>query len=305
MNVKLTRRQFSQLAAIATTAAATGLFSNKIFAQESNTVILGVRPGNISDSNVSIPVNPTSDTTDLSDEKVTADIVPFALQTIVVESFDVRTQEIKTVLTTPPILEADEQLSGFVSLKDGRLVVVANNINPNKKNKQRIRLIFLSQSPKSVAVSGLKNNEALRSLLRLKDGSFAGLVSKINGTPPSRIVTINPDTGDVTDRDKVSDQKRVSVIAQCADGTFYGIATERTGGNSIFQIGQEQSTKLSFRSQPWSSGFIGFVCAANQLYALGALTHQEFPLYLHTIDPKTGEMKRIEKGFNVSAITIA
>jgi hypothetical protein len=303
MNVKLTRRQFSQLAAIATTAAATGLFSNKIFAQESNTVILGVRSGNISDSNVSISVDPTSDTTDLTDEKAT--IVPFALQTIVVESFDVRTQEIKTVLTTPPILEADEQLSGFVSLKDGRLVVAANSINPNKKNKQSVRLIFLSQSPKSVAVSGIKNNEALRSLLRLKDGSFAGLVSKINGTPPSRIVTINPDTGDVTDRDKVSDQKRVSVIAQCADGTFYGIATERTGGNSIFQIGQEQSTKLSFRSQPWSSGFIGFVCAANQLYALGALTHQEFPLYLHTIDPKTGEMIRIEKGFNVSAITIA
>jgi hypothetical protein len=291
------------LAAIATTAAATGLFSNKIFAQESNTVILGVRSGNISDSNVSISVDPTSDTTDLTDEKAT--IVPFALQTIVVESFDVRTQEIKTVLTTPPILEADEQLSGFVSLKDGRLVVAANSINPNKKNKQSVRLIFLSQSPKSVAVSGIKNNEALRSLLRLKDGSFAGLVSKINGTPPSRIVTINPDTGDVTDRDKVSDQKRVSVIAQCADGTFYGIATERTGGNSIFQIGQEQSTKLSFRSQPWSSGFIGFVCAANQLYALGALTHQEFPLYLHTIDPKTGEMIRIEKGFNVSAITIA
>jgi hypothetical protein len=303
MKLKLTRRQFGQLAVLATAATATGLFSNKILAQQSSTVILGARPGDISDPDTS--TDPNSDTTDLTDGSATADIVPSTLQTIVVESFDVGSQDIKTVLTTSPILETSEQLSGFVSLKDGRLVVAATNIDPDKKKKQSVRLIFLSES-KSVAVSGLKNNEALRSLLRLKDGTLVGLVGKINGTPPSRIVTINPDTGEVTDRDKIPEQKRVTAIAQCPDQTFYGIATEKTGETSVFQIGQEQSTKLIFNGQPWNNGFIGLVCAAsNQLYGLGALRHQEYPFYLHTIDPKTGEIKRIEKGFNVSAITIA
>lgn len=303
MNLKLTRRQFGQLAALATVATATGLFSNKILAQQSSTVILGARPGDISDPDTS--TDPNSDTTDLTDGSATADIVFSTLQTIVVESFDVGSQDIKTVLTTSPILETSEQLSGFVSLKDGRLVVAATNIDPDKKKKQSVRLIFLSES-KSVAVSGLKNNEALRSLLRLKDGTLVGLVGKINGTPPSRIVTINPDTGEVTDRDKIPEQKRVTAITQCPDQTFYGIATEKTGETSVFQIGQEQSTKLIFNGEAWNNGFIGLVCAAsNQLYGLGALRHKEYPLYLHTIDPKTGEIKRIEKGFNVSAITIA
>ncbi len=303
MKLKLTRRQFGQLAVLATAATATGLFSNKILAQQSSTVILGARPGNISDPDTS--TDPNSDTTDLTDGSATADIVPSTLQTIVVESFDVGSLDIKTVLTTSPILETSEQLSGFVSLKDGRLVVAATSIDPDKKKKQSVRLIFLSES-KSVAVSGLKNNEALRSLVRLKDGTLVGLVGKINGTPPSRIVTINPDTGEVIDRDKIPEQKRVTAITQCPDGTFYGIATEKTGETSVFQIGQEQSTKLIFNGEAWNNGFIGLVCAAsNQLYGLGALRHKEYPLYLHTIDPKTGEIKRIEKGFNVSAITIA
>ena len=243
MNMKLTRRQFGQLGVLATAATATGLFTNKILAQQTSTVILGARPGNISDPDTS--ADPNSDTTDLTDGSATAGIVLSALQTIVVESFDVESQAIKTELTTPPILETNEQLSGFVSLKDGRLVVAATNIDPDKKKKQNVRLIFLSES-KSVAVSGLKNNEALRSLVRLKDGTLVGLVGKINGTPPSRIVTINPDTGEVTDRTKIPEQKRVIAIAQCPDGTFYGIATENTGETSIFQIGQEQSIELQW-----------------------------------------------------------
>jgi hypothetical protein len=305
MKLKLTRRQFGQLAVLATAATATGVFSNKILAQQTSTVILGARPGNISDTDTSGD-DPNSDTTDLGDATTTAGIVPSTLQTIVVESFDVASQDIKTVLTTPPILETNEQLSGFVSLKDGRLVVAATNINPDNKKDQSVRLIFLSESPKSVPISGLKKQEALRNLVRLKDGSVVGLVTKINGTPPSRIMTINPDTGEITDRNKIPDQKRVIAIAQCPDEVFYGIATEKTGETSVFQIGQEQSTKLIFNGEAWNNGFIGLVCAgSNQLYGLGSLRHEEFPLYLHTINPNTGEINRIEKGFNVSAITIA
>jgi len=303
MNLNLTRRQFGQLAAIATAATATGLFSNKILAQQSTTVIFGVRHGKI--SNTDSLADPNSDITDLTDGKTTADILPSALETIVVESFDVASQNIKTVLRTPPILETGEQISGFVSLKDGRFVVAATNTDSDKKNDERVRLIFLSKSPKSVAVSGLKNKETLRSLLRLKDGSVVGLVDPINGTSPSRIVTINPDTGDITDRNRIPDQKRVTALAQCPNGTFYGIAVEKTGETSLFEIDQEKSTQLIFNGRPWNSGLIGLVCAAsNEFYALGALRHQEYPLYFHTVNANTGEIKRINKGFNVSAITV-
>lgn len=303
MNLNVTRRQFGQLVAIGTAATATGLFSNKILAQQSSTLIFGVRHGKI--SNTDSLADPNSDTTDLTDARTTADILPSALETIVVESFDVASQNIQTVLRSAPILEIGEQISGFVSLKDGTFVVAATNTDSDKKKDERVRLIFLSKSPKSVAVSGLKNKEALRSLLRLKDGSVVGLVDSINGASPSRIVTINPDTGDITDRNRIPDQKRVNALAQCPDGTFYGIAVEKTGETSLFEIDQEQSTKLSFNGQQWNSGLIGLVCAAsNQFYALGALRHQEYPLYLHTVNANTGEIKRINKGFNVSAITI-
>jgi len=303
MKLKLTRRQFGQLALASTTATAIGMFANKILAQQPGTVVLGVRPGDTSDTDTS--VDPNSDTTDNSDETKTAGIIPSSQQTIVVQSVNVSNQQVDTVLTTPAILEVGEQLSGFASLKDGRLVVAVTNINTDKKKGQSVRLIFLSDSsPKTVDVSGLKKNEALRSLVILNDGTLAGLVNKINGTPPSRIVTINPDTGEITDKSKISDQKRVTAIAQCSDGTFYGLATEKTGETYLFQVDQEQSIQLSFNGQPWNNGFNSLVCAAsNQLIALGGLRY-EHPFYLHTIDPKTGEIKRIEKEFDVAAIAV-
>lgn len=303
MELKLTRRQFGQLALASTTVTAIGMFANKIHAQQSSTVVLGARPGNI--SNNDSPTNLNSNSTDNSDETNTAGIIPSSLQSILVQSFNVSNEQVDTVLETPAILEYGEQLSGFASLKDGRLVIAATNVSTDKKNQTNVRLIFLNESSlKTVAVSGLKNNEALRSLVVLNDGTLAGLVNKINGTPPSRLVTVNPDTGEITDRSKISDQKRVTAITQCANGTFYGIGTERTGETYLFQLDQAQTIKLNFNGQPWNNGFSSLVCAAsNQLFALGALRY-EYPFYLHSIDPKTGEIDRIEKEFDVSVITV-
>lgn len=302
MKLKLTRRQFGQLA-VAGTAAAVLVFANKTVAQQPpNSKILGARVGSISDDDTD--TNLESNTTDLADGSATADIVPSSLQTIVVESFDVGTQEVTTVLTTAPILQVGEQLSGFVSLKDGRLVVAATNINTKKKKDQDVRLIFLKES-QSVPVSGLKNNEAVQSLVLLKDGSVAALVGKKNGKPPSRIVTIDVNTGKITDRDKIPEQKRVTAIAQCPDQIFYGIETEPTGETNLFQVGKEQSKKLKFKDLPWNNGFNGLVCtSSNQLIALGGRRY-EYPRFLHFLNKDNGEIQRIEKAFDVDAITVA
>ena len=142
---------------------------------------------------------------------------------------------------------------------------------------------------RSVPLSGLKNNEVLYSLVRLKDGSVAGLVGKTNGKPPSRIVTIDANTGRITDRDKIPEQKRVTAIAQCPDETFYGITTERAGETYLFQVGQEQSIKLSFNGVPWNNGFSGLVCtSSNQLIALGGRRY-EFPKRLHILNKVNGK----------------
>jgi hypothetical protein len=302
MELKLTRRQFGQLALAGATVSAIGMFDDEAFAQQPSTVVLGVRPGNTSSNDTLINLDSKGD----GDEIRTAGIVPSSLQSIVVQSFNVINQQIGTVLTTPAILESGEQLSGFTSLKDGRLVVATTNVNTDKKKKENVRLIFLDKSsPKTVAVSGLQKNEALHSLLLLNDGTLAGLVSNINGMPPSRVVTINPDTGEIRDKSKISDQKRVTAIVQCSDGTFYGLATEKTGETYLFQADQAQLIKLNFNGQPWNSGFSSLVCAkSNQLFALGALRY-EYPFYLHTFDLKTGEIKRIEQGFDVSVISIS
>lgn len=299
MELKLTRRQFGQMALAGTTVAAVGVAFSKTLAQDSNTVLFGVQ-SIVGDNSTSTNLN--SNTTDLANGGATTGLVPSTLQAIVVDSFNVGTQEIRTVLTTAPILQPCEQLTSFVSL-DGRLVVAVTNTCPTKKKDQGVRLLFLD-SLDTVTVE-LKNNEIIRTLLRLADGSLAGLIGKRNGKPPFRLATINPATGKVTDRIKLREAKRVTAITQCPNGTFYAIETDPKGVASLFRIDQEQSIRLSFRGSPWTNGFSGLVCSSsNQLFALGALRY-ESPKYLHTINLSTGEMNRIENGFDVNTITLA
>lgn len=300
MKLKLTRRQFGQIALVSSTAAVVGTFVTKTLAQQPSTLILGARTGNNKNSYGSTDLN--SNTTDDGDETETITIVPSSRQTIVVESFDINSQQINTEITTSPILEADEQLSGLVFLKDGRLIVAATNFNDRKKNAQNPRLISLSEPPVSIVSSGLKKNEFIYQLLSLNDGSLAALVGKNNGKGPFKIATINPDTGVITDRSTLPEQKRVTAITQCPDGIFYGIATEKTGETYLFQVGQEQSKLIKFGGAAWNNGFNGLVCSgSNQLFGLSGLRY-ESPLYLHLIDKNTGEIQRIEKGFDVAAI---
>ena len=305
MKLKLTRRQFGQLAAAGTAAATVGFFANKTVGQQPpNSKILGARVGSISDDDTD--TNLESNTTDLADGSATADIVPSSLETIVVESFDVGTQEVTTVLTTAPTLEADEQISGFAALSGGILVVATTILNAkNKGNTYLITLGASGASPTRRLVTGLKKQETLLSLFTRKDGSLGGVVGKINGTPPMSIVSINPQTAAITGEDKLSGNLRVNTVAECPDATLYGIVTNNKGETSLVQIdkGKDQTTPLRFEGQLWNNGFNSLVCSSsNELFALGARRY-EAPLFLHSINKNTGVITRI-RDFNVAKIAI-
>jgi hypothetical protein len=298
MQLKLTRRQFGQFAIVSTTVAALGTVINKTLAQESNgTVILGIKTGL---SNNYAPTNLDTDIIDPAEETQIRE--PSALQPIIVESLNVSTQEIQTVLTTAPILETCERLSGFASIK-GKLIAAASYTCTRKKKDKKVRLIDLN-SLESVNISGLKNNEDLYQLMRLANGSLGGLVGKEKGKGFSRIVTIDLNTGKITDRSKVPEQKRVTAVAESSGGSLYGINTNKLGEISLSQIGQEQSTILKYRGIPLNDGSDGLVwTTSNELFALVAFRY-ESPKYVYRINRNTGEMERIS-GFDVAKITLA
>jgi hypothetical protein len=299
MKLNLTRRQFGQLAIFSTTTAALGALIGKTVAQESNTgtVILGIKSG-IPDNNT--VTNLDLNITDLADEIQTID--RSILQPIVVESFNTTTQEIKTVLTTAPILETCERLSGFAVINNKLIAAASYTCTRNKKDK-KVRLIDLN-SLETVNISGLKNNEDVDQLLRLTDGSLAALVGKEKGKGFSRIVTIDLNTGEITDRSKIPQQKRVTAVAECPDGSFYGIDTDKVGEISLFQIGQEQSKKLKSQGKTLNNGCDGLVCtSANELFALVAFRY-ESPKHVDKINKDNGEIETI-KGFDVAKITLA
>ncbi|MBD2533764.1 hypothetical protein H6G97_31095 [Nostoc flagelliforme FACHB-838] len=299
MKLKLTRRQFGQLALASTTAATVGLVYSRTLAQSNTgTVILGIKTG-ISDND--IDTNLDSNTTDLvNTSQTTTD--PSILQPIIVESCNVSTGEIKTVLTTAPILETCERLSGFAFI-NGQLIAAASYICTRNKKDNKVRLIDLN-SLETVDISGLKNNEDVYQLIRLKDGSLGGLVGKEKGKGLSRIVTIDFKTGQITDRSKIPEQKRVTAVAECPDGSFYGINTNKVGETSLSEIGQEESKKMKSQGKTLNNGCDGLICtSSNELFALVAFRY-EYPKYLHRINKGNGEMERI-KGFDVAKITLA
>lgn len=298
MVLKLTRRQFGQLAVFSTTTAAVGLVISKTLAQSStSTIILGIRNGT---SNNDTDTNLDSNTTDLVDGSQTTD--SSTLQPIIVESLNVSTQEIKTVLTTAPILDACERLSGFASI-NSKLIAAATYTCTKKKKDTKVRLIDLN-SLETVNISGLKNNEEVYQLLRLKDGSLGAVVGKEKGKGSSRIVTIDLNTGQITDRSKIPEQKRVTVVAECEDGVLYGIDTGKAGETSLSQIDKGESKKLTYQGATFNNGSDGLVCtSSNELFTLIGFRYQS-PKYLNKINKDTGETERIN-GFDVAKITLA
>jgi hypothetical protein len=296
MNLKLTRRQFGQVAIATTVVAAVGTLVSKTLAQTPSSEVLGLVVGSTSTDDLATPEIESIDNTDETTSKVA---VVSTSQPLVVHSLNRG-----SILTSAPILEFGEQITGFAVLKNGTHVVSTITTTDNKAD-QPTRLLVLGASPKTLTLSGLKKQETIIDLFTRKNGSLGALVGKRNGTPPMSIVSINAQTGQITDEDKLSGNVRVTTVAECPDGNLYGISVDRKGQTSLVQInkGKDQTTPLTFNGQPWNSGFSGLACSSsNELFALGARRY-ESPKYLHTINKITGVITRI-KDFDVARIAI-
>ncbi|MDZ8188984.1 MAG: hypothetical protein RMX96_29540 [Nostoc sp. ChiSLP02] len=299
MKLKLTRRQFAQLALASTTVAAMGVVFGKTLAQESDadTLILGINVG-VKNNNASTGMD--SDIIELGEPTQNTD--PSTLQPIVVQSFNVSTKEIKNVLTTAPILETCERLSGFASI-NGKLIAAASYTCTRKKKDRKVRLIDLN-TLESVNISGLKRREDVYQLVRLKDSSLAALVGKDKGKGSSKLATIDLNTGQITDRSKIPQQMQVIAVAESPDGSLYGIDTDSVGEISFSEIGEKRSTKLKTQGKILNNGCDGLVyTSSNELFALVSFRY-ESPKHVDKINQETGEIEPI-KGFDVAKITLA
>jgi hypothetical protein len=284
MERKLTRRQFGQLAIAGAVVAATGNFLNKVFAQASTSVIIGVRLGPIS-----------------TDE-------PSTTRALILESLDVVSGQI-TPLPGPQIfIESYEQVTGLTSLSDGRIVMAVTPISTSNKGKDPTRFIIQGPSPTTVTISGLKKTEQLRSLVGTGEGRLLGLVVKKNGTPPISLVDVDWNTGNFTAKFKLPGNQRFSNLAGCPDGSLYTTSLDEDGNTSLQLLDAQKSNlgfiaKLKVDNAIWNNGLDSLVCSpANQLLAFGALRYQ-YPKALYSVDVNSGTMSKLQD-FDTTKIMI-
>lgn len=317
MNQRITRRRFGQLAIAGTAAGAIALLASKTFAQVSSIVFVGVRPGSPSTNNAD--TNLDSSTVDSTDDAASTTAASTA-QELVRQSLDVGTQVVGPLATpqvlqdgTTPILQSDEELSGFTSLADGTLVLAITPVGTSNKGDTPTRLTFLRTSPTAVTVSGLTKQEKLESLVGTNDGRLLGLVVKKNGTPPAKLVNIDVNTGAISNNNDFTlpSNVRYSNLAQCPppDGKIYMTAVDRQGATSLVQLDPEQKkpitlAQLNVNGTVWNNGLQSLVCStAGQLFAFGALRYQ-LPNNLYLLDPKTGAMTQ-PIPFDVAKVTLS
>jgi hypothetical protein len=288
MKLKLTRRQFGQLAIAGAVVAATGNFQSKVFSQAaiSKLVIIGVRLGPIPNPAV------TGTTT----------------RGLILESLDVETGQIVPLPGPPILIGSDEQMTGFTSLFDGTFVVAITPISTSKKGEDPTRLIILGPPLTIVTISGLKKKEQLRSLVGTKDGRLLGLVVKKNGTPPTRLVDIDWNTGNFTGEFTLPGNQRFSNLAECSDGTLYTTGVKKDGNTDLLLL-DVQGIKLDFIAELkidntiWNNGLDSLICSEeNQLFAFGALRY-EYPKALYSIDVSSGTMAKL-RNFDVAKIML-
>ncbi|QLE45581.1 hypothetical protein FD723_35510 (plasmid) [Nostoc sp. C052] len=308
MGYNLSRRQFGQLVLAGTVVSGFSYLTNKALAQTPGLNIVGI-------GSTSIPVDPTAipevnitESYSTPQNSVTTDIKPVGL---VLRSLITGKAQLITDNSTP-LLEPNEILSGFTSLRDGTLIVAITPVTTSRKKATPTRLIILDgASVKTLRVSGLDENQQLGSLLGTNDGRLIGLIGHKNGTPPITLVDIDLQTGEISPLSQITipNDERVSNLAECPDGKFYTSLLGFHGETSLVQLDSNQKrpivlAQLKVDGQAWNNGLQNLVCSGTgQLLAFGAMRYQT-PNAVYSIDKKSGNMTRLEN-FDVTQIALA
>ncbi|MEH1778215.1 MAG: hypothetical protein V7L26_03525 [Nostoc sp.] len=309
MGYKLSRRQFGQLVLAGTVVSGFSYLTNKALAQTPNLNIVGIGSTSIPTDPTAIPEVKTTESYSTHQSSVTTDIPPVGLE-LVLRSFTTGSTQVIADNGTP-LLEPNEILSGFTSLRDGTLVVAITPLITSRRKATPNRLTFLgASSAKTLIVSGLNENQQLGSLLGTNDGRLIGLVGSKNGVPPITLVDINLKTGAISPLSQITipKDKRVSNLAECPDGKFYTSLLGFHGETSLVQLGSNQEkpivlAQLKVDGQEWNNGLQNLVCSGTgQLLAFGAMRYQT-PNAVYSIDKKSGNMTRLEN-FDVTQIAL-
>ncbi len=299
MNYKLSRRRFAQLAIVAGTGIAINQLTNKTFAQQ-NLLIVGLRLGPV--INPSSVANLTLDS--LNDDSEVASSAEIS-QEISFVSLNEVTGQAENLPLSPMTLLAGEEVTGFTALADGTMIVAITPVSNSKKDVNPTRVVILSTPNKPLTISGLKKQEKLGSLVGTSDGKLLGLVSRKDSKPPFRLVDINVQTGAISasSRVKIPGGDRLSNLAQCADGSIYAIATDKTGATSLVELNSQTKTPITLNDQVWNNGLQSLACSsANQLFAFGSLKYNSRQS-LYILNPQTGKMT-LPKEFAANQVTV-
>ncbi|AFY58015.1 hypothetical protein Riv7116_5647 [Rivularia sp. PCC 7116] len=193
----ISRRRFGQIAIASGATVAIGSLLGKTFAQSPGVVILGITSGTVSsDSANGIDTDDVAESEAAEDSVIENDNNP--KKPVVVKSFNVSNGQTKTVTTTQPILERGEFVSGFAVSEAGTLIVATANIAAEKSASNRL-ITVKGNSVETKEVSGVAKDESL-DLIKLPDGSIAGIVKNENGTGSRKIVDVEAESGAVRKR---------------------------------------------------------------------------------------------------------
>ncbi len=274
MGLMITRRRFGQLAIGSTAVAAIGYLANKTVAQTTPLVLYGLK-------------------------------VKFggklAVETLNLVSGVV--QDVSQNLTSGIALKAGAQLTGFTSLKDGTLVVCITPASDKGKKKQKDAdppyLIYLGASPRTVEISGLKDKkETVVDIEGTEDGKLLGLVAKRNGRPPNKIVSIGSN-GKVSKEDTIPGSKRVTNLAESADGTIYTATVNDEGEPSV------DEKKLNSDQKNLNNGLNSLVADSakkDQFYVL-ASPRYAITRFVFSVDITSNEDAELVKEWDVNKMT--
>ena len=313
MNRRLTRRRFMQLALAGSAVTVSASVTRIIFAQSASLTLIGVRAGPVPSSTTDVPEVDTTEVESATGGPGTASVAVGVL----LQSFNLATGQVQTLQAPQslqdgqaPVLRSNEAVTGCTVLADGTVVLAITPVSGSTNERDPTRLTRLSTPATTVPISGLKKDEKLGDLVATTDGRLLGLVAKRNGTPPVRLVAIDPLTGTmrVVDTVNLPGKWPFKTLAQSSDGQLYTAAVGWQGEAHLVQVGsgrnQTITPVLTVDGTVWNNGLESLVYSpAGQFLAFGALRY-ETPNALYTVDVGSGAMSKLYD-FDVSRVAIA
>ena len=275
MTPKLTRRRFAQLALASTTVLAIAALPRKTTAYDTSLIYgVGVRSSKLILQTLDIPSLTVQDRSDLAGG-------------IILDPSD--------QLTDFTSLGKDITLANGTTLAKGTFVVAVTSVKLSATGSYPTRLIFLGSSPTTLTLAELGKQFILNSALGTNDGGLFVLINKLNGLPPFKIDSVDPQTGQLTFMAELdqSGGRQASNVTQCADGRILAIATDQLGNLNLVQLDPVQGKlskvqQLSFSPNDGSRSINSLTCSpSGQLFVLSTKRYESINS-LFAIDPNTG-----------------